>query len=329
MLFCNKYYPKVIDDFYLDNKIKELLKVFIKMDNLNLLLVGNQGSGKSSIINTIINEYYSDNSNSEYNVLHINNLKEQGITYYRNEVKIFCQTKSSILNKKKFIIIDDLDLINEQSQQVFRNCLDKYKYNVNFLCSCTNIQKIMSSLQSRLILVKIPMIDYDNILHLTNKIIKNENIKIDDDSKDFIIKISNNSIKNIINYLQKCYFLNSNINLEIAQKICTNIDYGKFKDFTNYCILASKNNSENLQLNLINAINILNSIYDMGYSVNDILDSYFIYIKISNLIEDNLKFIIIKLLCKYITYFYSLHEDEIELALFTNDIIKEMISYYN
>ena len=137
----------------------------------------------------------------------------------------------------------------------------------------------MSSLQSRLVLVKIPMIDKNNILHLTNKIINNENLIIDDESKNFIINISNNSIKNIINYLQKCYFLNTNINLEVCQKICTNIDYSKFPIFTNYCLLASKNkdNSKNLQSYLINAINILNSIYDMGYSVNDILDSYFIY----------------------------------------------------
>ena len=35
----------------------------------------------------------------------INNLKEQGIQYYRTEVKTFCQTPSSISGKKKFIII--------------------------------------------------------------------------------------------------------------------------------------------------------------------------------------------------------------------------------
>ena len=30
----------------------------------------------------------------------INNLKEQGITYYRNEVKTFSQSRSNIPNKK-------------------------------------------------------------------------------------------------------------------------------------------------------------------------------------------------------------------------------------
>ena len=48
------------------------------------------------------------------------------------------------------VVIDDMDILNEQSQQVFRNYIDKYKNNVNFICSCSNIEKIIESIQSRL-----------------------------------------------------------------------------------------------------------------------------------------------------------------------------------
>jgi DNA polymerase III delta prime subunit len=50
-------------------------------------------------------------------------------------VKTFCQTCSVIKGKKKIIVLDDIDLINEQSQQVFRNCIDKFSHNVNFISS--------------------------------------------------------------------------------------------------------------------------------------------------------------------------------------------------
>ena len=73
----------------------------------------------------MIREYYQEPEQD--NVLYINSLKEQGINYYRNDVKTFCQTCSSVKGKKKFIVLDDIDLINEQSQQVFRNYIDKYK----------------------------------------------------------------------------------------------------------------------------------------------------------------------------------------------------------
>ena len=89
------------------------------MDSLNILLVGNNGSGKTFLYATI-REYYNMKEIPSNNVLLINNLKEQGISYYRSEVKTFCQTPSIVPNKKKFIILDDIDFINEQSQQVFR-----------------------------------------------------------------------------------------------------------------------------------------------------------------------------------------------------------------
>ena len=36
-LFINKYYPKKIDDFEIDNDMKDSLKLLIEIDNLNIL----------------------------------------------------------------------------------------------------------------------------------------------------------------------------------------------------------------------------------------------------------------------------------------------------
>ena len=70
------------------------------------------------------------------------------------------------------------------------------------------------------------------------------------------------------------------------------------------------------------AIDLIYSIYDKGYSVMDILDNYFLFLKSTKILDENKKYLIMKLLCKYITIFYNIHEDEIELALFTNNLIK-------
>jgi hypothetical protein len=55
--------------------------------------------------------------------------------------------------------------------------------------------------------------------------------------------------------------------------------------------------------------------------VMDILDNYFLYVKTSDILTEDEKYLIIPLLCKYITVFHNIHEDEIELALFTNNLI--------
>jgi len=99
-----KYSPTIIKDLEINESTKQLLNTFIEMDNLNILFLGDSGSGKSSLIKVIINEYYKDCPPNllNNNILTINSLKEQGISYYRSEVKTFCQTTSRIPNKKNF-----------------------------------------------------------------------------------------------------------------------------------------------------------------------------------------------------------------------------------
>ena len=97
-LFINKYQPLYFKDFGDDNEVIEMLKTLILIDDLNILLIGDMTSGKTSILNALIREYYFGFSPKDYeeNVLYINSLKEQGINYYRTDVKTFCQTCSNI-----------------------------------------------------------------------------------------------------------------------------------------------------------------------------------------------------------------------------------------
>jgi DNA polymerase III delta prime subunit len=259
---------------------------------------------------SIIKEYYGNDYNSD-NVLVLNSLKEQGIQYYRNDVKIFCQTCSLIKNKKKIVLLDDIDLINEQSQQVFRNCMDKYKHNIHFISSCTNIQKVIDSLQSRTILVQINPLTILCLKKIMNKIKINENLNMSSEADEFILSICNNSVRMLINYLEKIKIINCYVDVELVHKLCTNISYTIFDDYTN-CILNKK---------LIDGIKILYNLHDEGYSVMDILDNYFLYIKITSLLSENIKYKLTSLVCKYIIYFHNIHEDELELALFTNNFM--------
>ena len=126
--FIFKFQPLYFSDFYIDPTIINLLQTLILMDNMNILFIGNVGSGKTTLINAVIREYYKDIDPKKYtpNILYINSLKDQGINYYRTDVKTFCQTNSSIKNKKKIIVLDDIDLINEH---IMSFCFD----NLTFL----------------------------------------------------------------------------------------------------------------------------------------------------------------------------------------------------
>jgi DNA polymerase III delta prime subunit len=283
------------------------------MDDLNLLFIGQPNSGKTTFLYSIIREYYQLNETDtipESNILFINNIKEQGIQFFRNEMKTFCRSHSSIYGKKKLIIIDDIDTINEQSQQVFRNYIDKYKNNVNFISVCSNVQKIIESIQSRMNILYIPSLHDTQIRNIMNNIISKENIIMDDESKDYLILISNHYIRNVINNLEKIHILDIPITIDICKKLCSNISFLQFEEYIR----------ELLDNQIQKAIRILYNIHDYGYSVIDILDYFFTFIKITQLVNDDQKYRIIPIICNYTTIFHNIHEDSIELALFTKEL---------
>ena len=312
-LFVNKYQPLIFNDFGIDEEIIKILKTLIVMDNLNILLIGDVASGKTSLLNSLIREYYIGHNPKEYedNIMYINNLKEQGINYYRNDVKTFCQTCSAIKGKKNFVVLDDIDLINEQSQQVFRNCIDKFSHNVHFISSCSNIQKVIESIQSRLTIIKIKPLQKEQLFKIIGKIKACENISMDNEAEEFIVNISNKTVKILINYMEKFKLVNEHITFNLAVKLCSNISFITFEDYTN--LIKNKKINESIKL--------IYEIYDKGYSVMDILDNYFLFVKNTDILDETEKYNVIPIICKYITIFHNIHEDEIELALFTNNLI--------
>jgi DNA polymerase III delta prime subunit len=290
----------------------------IQLNQLNLIFIGDTCSGKTTLINTVIREYYEDPQMdmNNTNILKINNLKEQGINYFRNEVKTFCQTCSTIKGKKKILVLDDIDSINEQIQQIFRYYIDKYNTNIHFICSCNNTQNIIENLQSRLTIIKITPLQKEHLLRIIHKILQREAIRIDEAQEQeilhFILSVSNHNIKIIMNYLEKFKLLDEVITLDICQNICTNINFTIFEEYVR--LLAANN--------LTDAIRLIYSLYDKGYSNIDILDSFFLFVKHTRLIDEDVKYRIIPIICKYIAIFYNMIEEKTENALLTNELIK-------
>ncbi len=101
--FINKYKPRDLEDINLDKHSKDIINIYLKNNKYNFIIQGNICSGKSSLINILINKYYNitNNLNNNSDILYINLLKDYGINYYRNEIKNFCNINNFINNNKK------------------------------------------------------------------------------------------------------------------------------------------------------------------------------------------------------------------------------------
>lgn len=304
---------------YAEDEVKHLLNSLVEIDNLSLLLVGSPGVGKTTAIEVIIHDYFSNNNSNNNsnkhssvstNILYLNCLMEQGIHFYRNYIKTFCQTRSTIQHRKKIVVLDDIDTISDACQQALRNIIDKYSHNVHFIASCCAPQKISDSIQSRLLTIRLQGPSDIASRLIMNRICKAENIIIDPIAKDFILAISQNNAKIIVTYLEKCKLIGCPITAEMADEACTNIPFAMFDDYIGQLVSG----------NITEALRTLYIISDKGYSVMDILDNLFIYLKSTCTLEDNMKLKMVPIICEYIGIFHNVHEDEIELAFLTNDL---------
>lgn len=311
-LFIVKYKPYYLNEFCMAESTQAILRTLFEIDDLNLLFVGGPGSGKTTLLYCILREYYGLVKTAnipETNVLFINNLKEQGIHYYRNDMKTFCQSHCSIYGKKKMVVVDDLDTVNEQSQQVFRNYMDKYKHNVHFISVCTNIQKVIESIQSRVHMIHLASPTEADILPIMDHILKVEGIQVDAEARETLWKNAQGSLRVLINSLEKLYIYGGAVDGPLCRQLCSTISSQKFENYIS-CLHRG---------DLKEAITELYAIYDQGYSVIDILDYFFIFLKTSSLSEE-IQYRIVPIICRYITIFNKVHEDAIELAFFTNHL---------
>ena len=317
--FLKKYVPKKLEDFLLKDDIITFLQYLLNKGSLNILINSCMGGGKTSLMKMLLNEYYKNVENKYENIMIINSLKEQGIQYYRNEVKNFCQTTSTVSGKKKILILDDLDSINDQSQQIFRNYIDKYSKNVMFLTSATNTNKINENILSRLFVIKIKNITHQKLSSLYNTIVSDEKLMVDENVMEKIIILSNKSYRSLLNILEKIKLYGCFVNNENIYNICSNINYDNYDMYTKYII----------QGDIVSAVGEIINIYGDGYSVIDIFYFYYNYVKTNININDDMKFIIVTQLCRYISLINNNYEDEIELVLFTNKIIENLSKFNN
>jgi DNA polymerase III delta prime subunit len=346
--FSEKYRPKTLHDFGFAKEMTETIETFLATDRLALLFVGDSGSGKTALLNTLVHTYYEPYTYNEFvhNILFINNLKDQGFSFYRNEMKSFCQSRSIFAHRKKMVILDDIDLINKQNQHVFRNYIDKYGHQVHFLLVCGNLQRVIESLQSRTFILKLPIANLDHRRKIMEHICAEEGLWLTHGAKEYILHLSNNiagsSVRNIVNFLEKIWLLiggrgvstgpsaagavdniprpleqpGIEITLEMCRQICSAIPLERYDTY-----LAHLRGGR-----LKESIAILYEIYDYGYSVIDIFDYFFTFVKYSAQLQEDDKYKMIRILCEYISVYHNIHEHPIELALFTGELAPILVS---
>jgi len=264
--WVEKYRPQSINDV-LHPPIVNFIKDLMTNDFFpHMVFYGVAGTGKTSTIFAITNEYFKGEA-SKY-VLELNASDDRGISVVRSQIKEFCQLqiikKPEINIKYKLVILDEADALTDDAQGALRRIIETYTFNTRFCLICNYLSKLIDAILSRSVVVIFPKItDKTMKLALTN-IAKKENLKISKDQLTNIIFCCDGDLRKGINLLQNINLSNnySSLGLQLSS----------IKDLIKYLQTHSlvESHAEILRIRQIE-----------NFSISDFLD------KISKYILDN------------------------------------------
>lgn len=303
----DKYKPKSLREHNFNHDIVETLYKLIEIDSLNVLIVGAEGTGKTLLANNAIAEYYHQQT---ADVFTISTLTDHGSVFTRDMLKTFCQTRSSS-SLKKTVLIENFELIQEPHQYTIRTIIDTFGHLVNIVGVAESTNRIIESIQSRLITLQCHPPTRDCLLHIMRNIIQKEGLHMTKNATDHILQSSNLSVNKMINYIEKCAFLKQHVTYNCSINLCDGIHYKHLNAFTKLCQESKRKD----------ASDIIIRIYKNGYSILDIMHEYVYFLKRTDIITEHEKYQTIPIICQFIHMFYEVQEHEIELVFFTQKII--------
>ena len=202
-LWVDKYRPKTLDEYVLDNDIKDYFKSMVKKGTLqNFSLVGCAGSGKTTLARVLCNELNAQ-------VLFVPCATDGTVDVLRTKIQDFCNALS-FEGQLKVIILDELDSASQNAtngfQQALRTLIEAAQDDTRFIACANYLQKLITPILSRLPVIPLKFNKKELLVHV-KKILDSEEVKYSRDSlKAFIDEAFQYypDIRRIINYLQFC-----------------------------------------------------------------------------------------------------------------------------
>ena len=210
MIWTEKYRPTKFSDITGQDIILERVQAFVKNKNMpNLLFTGPAGVGKSTIALVIAKELYGETWRD--NFLELNSSDDRGIDVVRNVIKDFSRTKAIGDVPFKIAFLDECDSLTREAQQALRRTMENYTNTTRFILSCNYSSKIIDPILSRCTVFRFKPLLKEDFQKIIKGIIKNEKIKVDDETINALYNVSEGDARKMENILQSCAAISSNV----------------------------------------------------------------------------------------------------------------------
>lgn len=261
-LLIEKYRPKNINNIILNDTLKNKIKSFLQNNSIpNIIISGPPGTGKTSLILLIAKYIYKDNFKET--VLELNASDNRGIEIINN-ISYFCKKKITDKNNNpvtKLIILDEADNITNKVQNIISKLLEDNTINTKFAITCNNSVNIIEALQSRCLMIFIPLLTCEKINNKLIDICKKENIEYTEEALKLLSMNANGDIRYAINNLEVIYYGFGKIESNYIYELCHQPQPDIIIKLIQECVYK----------NIKKVISIIEELKNKGYCSNDII----------------------------------------------------------
>lgn len=278
--WVEKYRPKKLNDIVGQSKIiKSLQNIFNGGSFPHLLFYGGSGSGKTSTILAILNDYFG--KKKKLMVMRLDASDDRGINSVREEIKGFAEKKNYFSKGIKVIILDEADSMTFDAQFALRRIIEKYSKNTRFCLICNYDNKIIPAIKSRCVEFKYNPINKEIMINHLKGIADKEKLKYTEDSFEVLYNISKGDLRKAINLMQSAS-IQKNKKIILDTNLCYNVSGyplpSQIEEITD--ILLSDKISLEKAIKKIHHI-----VLDNGFSVSIVIKE--VIETIINMIENN------------------------------------------
>jgi replication factor C subunit 3/5 len=264
--WVEKYRPRKLSEIVGQDKIiTSLTQMFNGGSFPHLLFYGGSGSGKTSTILAILNDYYG--TKKKLMVMRLDASDDRGINSVREEIKGFAEKKNYFIKGIKLIILDEADSMTFDAQFALRRIIEKYSSSTRFCLICNYDNKIIPAIKSRCAEFKFNPISQDHIIMKLKNVADSEKLNYDESAFQVLSNIAKGDLRKAINLMQSASSGKDNMK-QLNTDLCYNIaGYPKpdeIKKITDILL----DNSKTLE---IASKKFRKYITDNGYSISIIL----------------------------------------------------------
>lgn len=265
---ANKYRPTSLDSFvgqsHIISKDKALYKLIKQKDIPHLFFYGKPGTGKTTLAKIIAREISTD-----YHYFNATTFKIEDLR------KVFDRYKNSFI--KPLIFIDEVHRLSKNQQEVLLPIMENYDATIIGASTENPFFTLTNAIRSRSFLYEFLPFSYDEMEKILNIVLKDINITLSNEVKDYLIYSSSGDARAMLTLLNFSYKVDQEISLNSLKELRANVIGDGVSSSSSHYDLASAMIKSLRGSNVDAALYYMARLIDGGESVDFITRRFVIF----------------------------------------------------